>query len=477
MTSLKAQAVSGLLWSYSQQFGMQAIQFGVSIILARLISPEEFGLLGMIAIFISLGSILFDGGLTSSLIRTQNVSNLDYSTVFIFNVVASFLIYGVVFISAPFISVFFEQPILKLILRVYSLTFIISSFASVQNTKLTKELKFKILAFSALPGIILGSLIGIFLAYKEFGVWALVYSFLVQSVTTTICLWWISKWKPSLQFSRVKFKEHFFFGSKFTVSGILDVSFTNIHQFLIGKIYAPAQVGFYTRANSLMMLPDGNISTALNKMVFPLFSNLQADLQRLRGLYKRIRLAVIFVVSPIIVLMGILVKPLIFFLFGERWLPVVSIFQIIAFTGILYPLHLYNLLILQIRGKSGLLLKLEIAKKILVVIVIGVTITAGFNALLWGLVIFSSLPIIINTHYAGRELNYSGLEQLKGLFPILLLSAVMGLIVLILQHFITLNNFLSLLICSGLGITIYLSINKLFNFQSMIEFINIIKRK
>ncbi|MCY0970997.1 lipopolysaccharide biosynthesis protein [Chryseobacterium wangxinyae] len=477
MVSLKAEAISGLFWTYSQQFGVQAIQFGVSLILARLISPEEFGLIGMITIFISLGSILFDGGLTSSLIRTQAVEDIDYSTVFIFNIIASFIIYLIIFLCAPLISAFFKQTLLTDILRVYSLTFIISSFASVQNTKLTKELKFKILAISALPGIIVGSFVGIVLALQDFGVWALVYSFLVQALITTITLWIISKWKPSLQFSKNKFKQHFLYGSKLTMSGILDVVFTNIYQVIIGKFYTPAQVGFYTRANTLMMLPVGNISSALNKVVFPLFSQLQDDLPRLRNLYKRIMIAVIFVVSPIIVVMAVLAKPLITLLFGDKWLPVVPIFQIIAVTGILYPLHLYNLLILQIRGKSGLFLKLEIAKKILMVLVIAATITSGLDVLLWGLVVFSFLALLINTYYAGIELNYSGIQQMQDIFPIFVLSAAMGLVIFSIEYFFDLNNLLQVIIGFLVGTFFYLAVGKLFKFDSLTEFINIIKRK
>ena len=476
--SLRSQAISGMMWTYTQQFGVQAIQFAVSVVLARLITPAEFGLIGMIAIFIGVGSILFDGGLTSSLIRTPNVDDFDYSTVFFFNLFTSIIIYIVLFITAPFIASFFKQGILTDILRIYAIAFIISALAAVQNAKLTKEMKFKLLAIAAIPGIILGSVVGIIMAYNGFGVWSLVYSFLTQSLCTTIFLWSVSKWTPSLIFSKIKFMQHFYYGSKLTISGILDVIFVNLYQLVIGKFYAPAQVGYYTRANTLMMLPVGTVSTALNKVVFPLFSKLQDDIVRLRDVYKRVMLAVIFLISPIVALMAILIKPLVLFLFGEIWLPVVPIFQIIAITGILYPLHLYNLLILQIRGKSGLFLKLEVAKKLLNIIIITLTIYSGFYALLWGLVIFSFLALFINTYYAGRELEYSGLQQMKDILPIFALTGATAVLVYFIGSL--LNNWsdiFKLIIGSSIGAVFYFFIGKILKFQSMIELINLIKRK
>lgn len=478
MMSLRNQAISGMMWTYSQQFGVQALQFGVSVVLARLITPGEFGLIGMIAIFIGLGNILFDGGLTTSLIRTKNVSDVDYSTVFFFNLIGSIFIYIILFIAAPYISFFFKQAILKDLLRIYSVTFIISSLSAVQNAKLTKELKFKLLAIAAVPGIILGSIAGIFIAYKGYGVWALVYSYLIQSLSTTVFLWSVSKWRPSFLFSKIKFKEHFYFGSKMTISGVLDVIFVNLYQLVIGKFYAPAQVGFYTRANSLMMLPVGNISTALNKVVFPLFSQLQDDIKRLRDIYRRVMLVVIFVISPIVALMAVLIKPLVLLLFGSVWLPVVPIFQIIALNGILYPLHVYNLLILQIRGKSGLFLKLEIAKKLLNIILIMLTISSGLYTLLWGLVIFSVLALVINTYYAGKELEYSGLQQMRDLFPIFAITIAMCIVV----YFVDLlmadyADLYKLIVGCFSGVLFYLVISTIFKFQSMAELINLIKRK
>jgi O-antigen/teichoic acid export membrane protein len=215
-------------------------------------------------------------------------------------------------------------------------------------------MKFKLLAKMTIPGVIIGSTIGVILAFKQFGVWSLVYSYLIQTLITTIMLWSLSDWKPSILFNTHKFKKHFLYGYKLTLSSILDVVFTNIYQIVIGRLYLPQQVGFYTRANSLMMLPVSNISTALNKVAFPLFSDIQNDIERLRHIYRKIMMMIIFIVCPIITMMSFLCKPLVIFLFTDKWLPIVPIFQIISITGILYPLHLYNLLILQVKGRSDL---------------------------------------------------------------------------------------------------------------------------
>ncbi len=454
--SLRKQAVTSMIWTYSQQFLTQILAFIVSVILARILTPAEFGLIGMLTIFMGIGTALSDGGLTSSLIRSKKVSDRDYSTVFIFNLIGSVIIYLIIYFSAPYISLFYRQPQLTLITRVYSIVFIFSAFGTVQNTILTRELKFKKQAMLSLPALLIGSTVGLLLAYFGYGVWALVFYAVINSLFTTLFLWISSDWKPTLTFDRKLFHTHFHFGYKLTLSSILDSIFTNAYQILIGRFYGATLVGFYTRANSLMMLPVGNISTALNKVVFPLFSQVQDDLPRFRTAYRQIMQIVLFVITPIMVIMGVEAKPLVIFLFTEKWLPMVPIFQIICFTGILYPIHLYNLLVLQVRGRSDLFLKLEIIKKVILSIIIFISYFLGFYALLWGQLIFSIIALIINTHYAGNMLEYKLTQQLKDIFPIFVFAVFMGVVVyfvdLTLENF---NNFLRLCITTISGVTVY----------------------
>lgn len=473
--SLRKQALSGMIWTYFQQFGSQLISFVVSIVLARLLLPEEFGLIGMISIFMGVGTVLFQSGLTSSLIRTNGLTQDDYSTVFYFNFAASIVIYGILFCTAPLISDFYKQPDLIAITRVYGLTFILSAFGTVQNTILTKELKFKKQAIISLPALIISSLTGLIMAYLDYGVWSLVASALINSFVTSLFLWASSDWYPKLIFSSEKFRQHFHYGYKLTLSGILDIIFTNIYQIIIGRFYSPAQVGYYTRANSLMMLPVGNVSGALNRVVFPLFSKVQDDIPRFRNAYKQVMQIVLFIITPIIVLMAFLAQPLIIFLFTEKWLSVVPIFQIICFTGVLYPIHKYNLLVLQVKGRSDLFLQLEIVKKIMLSVILVIAFFYGFYALLWGQLLFSILALLINTHYAGRMLEYSMIQQLKDIVPIFLFASITGVAVYFVQKALLDYTVLTQLLVGGLsGSLIYFLVAYMFKFQSIQDIKNLI---
>jgi teichuronic acid exporter len=473
--SLRKEALSGMIWTYFQQFGSQLISFGVSIVLARLIMPEEFGLIGMIAIFMGLGTALFQGGLASSLIRTKELTEDDYSTVFFFNLAGSIVIYGVLFIAAPWISEFYNQPTLVNITRVYGLTYILSAFGTVQNTILTKELKFKKQAIISLPALVISSSVGLTLAYCNYGVWSLVVSALVNTLVISCLLWISSDWYPRRMFSKEKFQQHFHYGYKLTLSAMLDIIFTNIYQIIIGRYYSPAQVGYYTRANSLMMLPVGNVSGALNRVIFPLFSKVQDDIPRFRTAYKQIMQMVLFIITPVIVLMALLAKPLIIVLFTDKWIAVVPIFQIICFTGILLPIHKYNLLVLQVKGRSDLFLKLEIVKKVALSVILIISFFYGFYALLWGQLLFSIVALLINTHYAGTMLEYSTVQQLKDIAPVFAFAIVMGLVTYFVADALRdFNNITQLLVAGLSGGLTYLVAAHLFNFESIKDIKNLI---
>jgi teichuronic acid exporter len=475
--SLKKHALRGFIWSFLQQFSSQLITFSVQLILARILLPSEFGLIGMLTVFIGIGTALFEGGMTSSLIRVSTVDTKDYSTVFFFNLGVSVLIYLLFFLSAPYIASFYRQPMLTDIARVYGLSFVFLAFGTVQNTILTKEMKFKKQTMITFPALLIGSIVGVILANNGYGVWSLVYSMLITNLLTSVFLWFSSDWQPQFIFDVDKFKLHFHFGYKMTLSSLLDTIFTNIYQIIIGRFYSPVLVGYYTRANSLMMLPVGNVSAALNKVVFPLFAKVQHDIPSLRAAYKKIMLVVLFVITPIIVLMALLADQLVVFLFTEKWLPIVPIFQIICFSGVLYPLHLYNLMILQVKGRSDLFLKLEVIKKVILVLIIVISIFYGFTSLLIGYVIASILALFINTYYAGSMIDYTMKQQLLDILPIFVISICMGLVVFFVNsNLIAYNNISRLIISSSAGVIVYIFLAFIFKFQTINDIRNIIKK-
>jgi len=478
--SLRKTAVSGMMWTFGQQFGTQVIGFFISIILARLLLPKEFGLLGMISVFVGIGTSLINSGLTQSLIRTEKADQEDYSTVFFFNLIGSICIYWMLFFLAPLIADFFSQPILIQIIRVYCLTFIISAFSEVQLTRLTKEMNFKLQMTISIPSLIGSGLLGVFLAYKGFGVWSLVWMSLCQSFLSTVQLWFRAAWTPSFIFNVPKFKYHFKFGYKLTLSGLLDTIFTNIYLIIIGRFFMAAEVGFYTRANSLKQLPVTNVSAALNKVTYPLFASIQNDNVKLRSIYKQIMQMVVFIIAPILLIMGVLAEPLFRFLFTEKWLPAVPYFQIMCLAGILYPIHSYNLSILNVKGRSDLFLKLEIVKKVLVVIMIIATIKFGIIGLIWGQVISSLLAFFINTHYSGKFLNYNSWKQTKDILPIILLAFITSAIVWGIDNLLRgyyLNDLIRLIMGGGAGIGIYTGAAHFLKMSSLLEIKKIILYK
>lgn len=478
--SLRKKALSGMFWSSLQLFSSQGISFVVSIILARLLLPAEFGLIAMLGIFINLGNALINSGLTQSLIRTQDTDEEDFSTVFLFNLIGSVFIYIVIFAAAPLISNFYEQEILTSIIRVYSLTFIINAFSTIQTTRLNKNFDFKTQMKVSIPSLIMGSIVGISMALNNYGVWSLVYSAVIQSLAVTIQIWYWTKWKPKWVFNWEKFNYHFHYGVKLMFSSILDSIFKNAYSIVIGKFFVPAQVGFYSRADSLQMLPAGTISSIITKVSFPLFASIQNDDERLKNVFKRIMQMVIFIVAPILVLMGVLAEPLFRLLFTEKWLPAVPYFQILCVNGILYPIHAYNLQILNVKGRSDLFLKLEIYKKILVTVVMVISFQFGIYGLLYGSVTASIFGFFINAYYSGKFLNYTAWQQTKDLLPIILLSLLIGLFIYYFDGFLltlSANDFMRLITGSFLGLILFAIAAFLTKMDSLIELITIIKRK
>lgn len=476
--SLRKQASAGLVWTFAQQFGNQIVSFVISLVLARLLLPAEFGLIGMIAIFYTIGKSLMNSGLTQSLIRSKELDQEDYSTVFYFNLIASFLIYVILFFAAPFIAAFYDQEILTDIVRVYCLTFIIDAFSSVQSTRLTKMMNFKTQTLITIPSILIGGIVGVSMAYVGYGVWSLVWSTVITSIASSIQLWIYAKWSPSWVFNMEKFKDHLNFGYKLTLSSLLDKIFANIYLIVIGRYFSVAQVGFYTRAETMKQLPVNNLANALNKVTFPLFANIQHDNIRLKRVYKQLMQMVVFIIAPILTILAVLAEPTFRFLFTEKWLPAVPYFQILCVTGILYPIHMYNLNILKIKGRTDLVLKLQVIKKIMIIIVITITIQFGIYGLLFGQVVLSFSSFFVNAFYTGKFINYNTWQQTRDIIPILLLSSTMGVIVYFSDFYLHNQiDIIRMIIPGIIGVLSFLSLSYLFKFDSLNKIKELIWKK
>ena len=468
--------LNGMLWSFVQQFSTQLTTFIVQLILVRFISPADFGLIGMLVVFIGIGTVIIDGGMTSSLIRDNNANDSDYSTIFYYTLTCSIIVYFIFYSLTPFIAKFYNQNNLIKIGRVYGLTFIFSTLGTVQNIILIKKMKFKAQAIITIPPLFLGGIFGVILSIYNFGAWSLIYSMLATSILTSLSLWIFSGWRPLLEFNIIKFKKHFNYGYKMSISSALDNLFTNIYPILIGKLYNPSIVGYYTRANSLMMLPVGNISIILNRVVFPLFSKVQDDIIELKKIYKKIMQIIFYILAPTTALMILLSREIVILLFTEKWVPIIPIFQVLCFVGLLYPLHLYNLMILQVKGKSALFLKLEVFKKIIIVVSLIVSIKFGLMGILFGSVFASFISLPVNTYYAGDLINYKLIEQLKDLIPIFFSTAIMSIIIFLFhQLIINYSGFLIIILSTIIGVISYLILSFVLKIDSAKELLLLLK--
>lgn len=478
--SLKQKALKGVFWTSIEKFGNQLIGFAISIVLARLLMPQEFGLIAMLSVFIALGQSLIDSGLTESLIRTKDPDDTDYSTIFYFNLVGSVVIYIIIYFAAPYIALFYEQDLLTSIVRLYSVVFIINAFAAIQNTRLVKLMDFKTLMIVSTPSLIISGFVGITLAVNGFGVWSLVWSGIAQAIASTVQLWYWAKWKPLWVFSYEKFKQHFNFGFKLTLSGILNTVFVNAYPIIIGKFFAPAQVGFYSKADGLRMLPVGIVSGIVSKTTYPLFSEIQNDDVRLKNVYKRIMQMVVFLVAPTLIFTAVLAEPIFRFLYTEKWLPAVPYFQILCISGILHPIHAYNLQILNVKGRSDLFLKLEIIKKIIIVIVILVSFQFGIYGLLYGGVFTSLATFLINTHYTGKFINYTAWHQTKDLLPTILLAVTAGVLMYGIDVYLSslnVHDIIRIVLGGIAGLLTFIVLAWLVKLESMYELITILQQK
>ncbi|WP_201625784.1 lipopolysaccharide biosynthesis protein [Psychrobacter immobilis] len=450
--SLKKQAISGVKWNFVQQFSVQIINFGVQVILARLLMPEMFGLIAMVVIFISIGQTLMDGGMTSSLIRTKNPDQLDYSTVFLTNIIVSCIIYGVIYFCAPYIAKFYNQDILTDIVRIFALTFVIRALVAVHIAKLTKEMNFKLQMKLQVPSTIIAGIVGVSLAYQGYGVWSLVWLNLVQAIIFTIQSWLFINWKPSLVFDWQRFKHHFVFGYKLTLASLIDVIYNDAYRIIIGKFFSPAQLGFFNQAETMRLFPVQQISSVMGKVTYPMFAKIDND-QALKAVYRTTMKLVFFVSVPVMLALILVAEEGFRFVFGEKWLPAVPYFQVLALASIVRPVSVYNLNILQVKDRSDLVLKVEVIKKFLGSLLIVIGLPFHVMGLVISLTIFSFISFIINMHYSGKLIAYSMGEQIKDVFHLLAIGVLLFMMLHTIKQYFQLYLQPDFLVVFGFGIS------------------------
>lgn len=477
-SDLKKKTAKGMLWSAVERFSTQGVQFLFGILLARLLTPNDYGMIAMLTIFLAICQTFIDSGFANAIIRKLDRTEKDMATMFFFNIGMSIVCYAILFFTAPFIASFYNMPELTLVLRVLALRLIVQSFSTVQVTNLTIKIDFKKQAKISLASAIISGIIGIGFAYKGYGVWSLVIQALFSSAFSSILYWVVVRWHPQYFFSKESFKNLFSYGSKLLISGLLDTTLKNLYSLVIGKFYTAAQLGSYSKAERFAQFPSSNLTAILQRVSFPVLSSLQKEPERLRNNYLKFLNLATFLVFPLMTGLLALTKPLTYLLLTEKWSGIIILLQILCLAMMWYPVHAINLNILQVLGRSDLFLKLDIIKQTISVVILCATLPFGITALCLGKVIDSWISIVINTYYSGKLMKAGFFIQMKFMFPIFLNSLIMGALCMGATKLLPEKEYAAQLALGFVvGVTYYLLSNWLFNKKKMSEMLDLLKRK
>lgn len=466
--SLKQKTVSGLFWSFIDDFAKLGITFVSGIILARLLTPREYGLIGMTTIFIAISQSFIDSGFRQALIRKGDCTQADYSTVFYFNLFVSFIFYLLLFVFAGTIGQFFKEPKLPAIIRVLGIGLIINALTLVQQTQLIKDINFRLQTRISVISAIISGIIGITMAYTGYGVWSLVATTLSGSFVTMLLLWLWRKWRPSLLFSWASFKEMFAFGSRLLISGLIDTVYRNIYNLIIGKYFSAADLGYYTRAVTFTNLPSQNLTGVVQRVSYPVLTTMQDDPQRLRAAYRKLIQNTMLISFVLMLGMAAVAEPMVITLVGEQWRPSIDYLQLLCFVGMFYPLHAINLNMLQVQGRSDLFLRLEVIKKVLAAPVIVIGVFFGLKVMIMGMFVNTLVSYYLNAYWSGKFIGYSMAQQIKDILPSFIVASSVAIIVYIFGHVLEVSVFLSLILQVVLGGALTVLICEMAHFDNYI---------
>ena len=475
--SVRKQLAHGVLWNFIEKILMEGAQFVIGIILARLLLPSDFGLIGMLAVFVAISNVFIDGGFAKALIQKKECSDIDFSTAFVSNIVVSLIIYVILFVSAPWIAVFYHEPILTDLTRVLALNFVLGSFNIVQRARLMSKVDFKSLAKIKVSSVVVGGFVGVGMAYNGFGVWSLVGQTISATLLQIVVFPFFSKWKPSLRFSKESFRNLFGFGSKLMVTGVYSVIINNISTICIGRAYRSSQLGFYTRASQFSQLISFTVNDVLGTVTFPVLSHLQDDKDHMVSVYRKVLYLTAMIIFPIMILCTLLAKPIILILLTEKWLPCVVLMQWLFLARMFIPLSSVNMNILNAVGRSDLFMKLDFSKAPLIILMLFITIPINVEAICIGSFVNSFICFFINAYLPGRMFGYGAWKQIKDWRYILLSLLIMTTFVYTFIYFIE-NAWLQLFVGGSIGIIIYIACCIFFGVinDEMIQMIKIRKK-
>lgn len=475
-SNLRKKIISSLIWKFLERGGTQGIQFILQIILARILLPEDYGLVAIIMIFITIANVFVQSGFSIALIQKKKIDELDYSSVFYLSLSIATIVYIILYFVSPFIGKFYKNIELINILRVLSLTLFIGVFNSIQNTIIAKNMDFKKQFVSSFLAIILSGIIGVYLAFRNYGVWTLVYQQLFNQLLVCIILFKITKWYPKFIFSIVRIKTLFKFGSKLLLSSLLDTVYTNITNLIIGRIYPPAMLGYYNRGNQFPLLIVSNFNGSIQAVMFPTLSMEQDNKKRMKEIVRKSIMVSSYIIFPLMLGLIIIAEPLVKILLTEKWLPCVPYLRIFCLSYALWPIHTANLQAINSIGRSDIFLKLEIIKKIIGLLILVISINYGVLGIAFGVLISSILGSFINAYPNKKLLNYGYLEQINDIFSSLLLTILVGIFIFLIS-LLNIDNILLIILQIIVGTSLYILFSYLFNLDCYTFIIKILKNK
>lgn len=461
----KNSFLSNFIWRFAERCGAQLVTFIVSIVLARILAPEDYGQIALITVFTTLMQVFVDSGLGTALIQKKDADDLDFSSVFYFNFVVCLALYAVMFVAASFIAEFYRDSSLTPIIRVISLTIVISGVKGIQQSYVSRNMLFKRFFYSTLGGTIFSAFIGIALAYAGFGVWAIVAQQLSNTAIDTLILWLTVKWRPKRMFSWKRLKALLSFGWKMLVSSLLDTVYNNIRSLIIGKMYSSSDLAYYDQGKKFPNVIVTNINTSIDSVLLPTMASAQDNPERVKSMTRRAIKTSTYIMAPLMMGLAFCAEPIVGLVLTDKWLACVPFLRIFCITYMFYPIHTANLNAIKAMGRSDLFLKLEIAKKIVGMVLLLSTMWFGVMAMAYSLLVSSVLSQIINSWPNRELLKYGYLEQLKDILPGIILAVFMGGCVNLVGLF-HLTNTVTLLIQIPLGAVIYIVTSALFHLET-----------
>lgn len=468
------KVLSNFFWRFFERCGAQGVTFIVSIVLARLLDPDVYGTVALVTVFTTIMQVFVDSGMGNALIQKKEADDLDFSSVFFFNMAVCSLLYLIMFIAAPFIAALYKMPELTSVVRVLSLILIISGVKNVQQAYVSRNMQFKKFFFSTIGGTIGAAVVGIVMAYLGFGVWALVAQMLFNAAVDTIILWITVKWRPKMMFSFERLKSLFSFGWKLLVSSLLDTVYNDLRQLIIGKLYSSNDLAFYNQGKKFPHLIVTNINTSIDSVLLPTMSKAQDDKNAVRSMTRRAIKTSTYIMMPVMIGLAVCAEPLVSLILTDKWLPCVLFLRVFCITYAFYPIHTANLNAIKAMGRSDLFLKLEILKKIIGLTAILITMWISVEAMAYSLLVTTLLNQIINSWPNKKLLGYSYLEQIKDMLPQIGLSLLMGAAIYLVQ-LAGFSNIYTLCIQIPLGIIIYIALSKLLHIESFEYVISMLK--